>query len=147
MRPFPGKNLIEKRRIFNYRLCRARRVIENSFGILAARWRVLNNRMYCDPKNAEKIVLATVALHNFIKSDEENGALYCPPKFTDWEDENGEVRQGEWRYEVETPMSRFRIGANNSSRSVFALRDSLADYFIREGTVPFQWNMIQIPSH
>lgn len=68
MRPYSGQHLEAKKRIFNYRLSRARRIIENTFGILVSRWRVFRKPISMNPKTVDKIVMATICLHNFLKT-------------------------------------------------------------------------------
>lgn len=141
MRPYPGKALSEYKEIFNYRLSRARRIIENSFGILVSRWRILKNTLNLYPENAERVVLATVALHNFIKlNGTEN--RYIPPNFVDREDSDHAIHKGEWRQEVEN-LPPARLGSNNSTRAAFNQRDDLANYFVNVGAVPFQYRVIR----
>jgi len=57
MRPYPGKGLDVSKRIFNYRLSRARRCIENAFGILTSRWRIFRRAIAAEPKQVENIIL------------------------------------------------------------------------------------------
>ena len=65
LRPYSGKNnLTDEQSIFNYRLSRASRVIENSFGILASQWRVYRKPIISSVETAMKIVQGTQAVIN-----------------------------------------------------------------------------------
>ena len=52
------RNLTEEERIFNYMLSRARRVVENAFGILAMRFHCMLGCLNQCPDTVDSIVLA-----------------------------------------------------------------------------------------
>ena len=56
IRPYARKNLDVKKRVFNYRLSRARRFVECSFGILANKWRVFHTSIQLEHDFVEDIV-------------------------------------------------------------------------------------------
>ncbi|KAF2886843.1 hypothetical protein ILUMI_19332 [Ignelater luminosus] len=66
LKPFPFRNITWEQRIFNYRLSRARRVVENAFGILTNRFRIFLTTISLNPDKVRLIVLTCVALHNYL---------------------------------------------------------------------------------
>ena len=129
MRPYPRKNLTQAQSIYNYRLSRARRVIENSFGILAARWRIFCRPIIADPERVVTYTKAAIALHNYLRTYES--CVYCPPGFVDGEDGSGNLIQGSWREEDSSralvPLRH--VGGNRYSVTAYAVRDIFRDYF------------------
>jgi hypothetical protein len=67
LKPFSPKQLTNERRVFNYRLSRARRVIENTFGIMASRFRVFRTEINLKLGRIETVVLSCCVLHNFLR--------------------------------------------------------------------------------
>ena len=58
--------LTTKKRIYNYRLSHARRVVENAPGILAHRFRVLMTPINLAPEKVEIIVFTRCVLHKYL---------------------------------------------------------------------------------
>ncbi|XP_077279076.1 uncharacterized protein LOC143906704 [Temnothorax americanus] len=96
MRPYPGRNISPEKRVFNYRLSRARRVVENAFGIMTARWRIYHKPMNTSLATTESIVQATVCLHNFMMTRD----CYCNNNFADHMDCHGIIANGAWRENI-----------------------------------------------
>ena len=71
MRPHPGKMLDEDQSVCNYRQSRPRRVIENTFGILVARWRIFNTLINASVEIVAKYVMLAVVLQNYSRQTEK----------------------------------------------------------------------------
>jgi hypothetical protein len=52
---------------FNHAHSRVRNVIERSFGVLKMKWRILLNMQKFPEKKQTRIIVACMALHNFIR--------------------------------------------------------------------------------
>jgi len=63
---FARKDLSCEERVFNYRLSRARRSVVCAFGILTAKWRLLNKVIETNVNIAEKIMRCICLLLNII---------------------------------------------------------------------------------
>jgi len=74
MKPYSSKNLNYNQKILNYRLSRARRIVESAFGIYSNKWRIFQTAISMLPETADLIVTASVCLHNYVlKEEQRNG--------------------------------------------------------------------------
>ncbi|XP_056424381.1 uncharacterized protein LOC130363079 [Hyla sarda] len=123
LKPYSGRRLNPQRRIFNYRLTRARRYVECSFGILTNKWRILTTSIQVKPESVDKIIKACVVLHNFLINMEPSG-----------------IPTMEEICEFNLPgMEPCPI---RSTMSIMHIRDKFSNYFNSEqGALPWQDDM------
>lgn len=121
MRPYPNKTLDIEKRTFNYRLSRARRYVECTFGILSNKWRVLHTAILVNPDFATEIVKTTCVLHNFVR---RRDGLNC----------NDELLTSDLPTLPNCNTSR----ASNAINT----RDLFKKYFMEEGKLEWQHNFI-----
>lgn len=137
LRPYTASALNHQQRIYNYRLSRARRVVENAFGLLTAVWRVYTNPIAIKVENASKIVLATCLLHNLLRAKREM------METVDGENTaSGKVLPGSWR-NIQSTFTEVRQASSNfSSQSANSIRETYCEYFNTTGTVDWQERFI-----
>lgn len=142
MKPYSSKGLTAEEQIFNYRLSRARRCIENCFGILCSKWLCLKKTLFCGPSRAQKIIAACCLLHNFLLSSSETS--YCPSNYNDRFDDQGNVVEGEWRTTIsgmENSMFHSSIPTHFGRRTDYGkfVRNKLKQYVNSViGALPWQ---------
>lgn len=135
MKPYSREALNNDRRIFNYRLSRARRVVENTFGILASRFRIFHTAMNFDVDKIETIVLASCALHNYLIKKSHS---YIFPESLDRENiADGTVDLGE-RCDPSQLYNLQRRSGGQILQSAKIVRKKFEQYFVGDGVVPWQ---------
>jgi hypothetical protein len=131
-KPYGGRSLTREQRIFNYRLSRARRVVENAFGILASRFRCLHTAMPQSPARVTTIVMACCTLHNLLRV--RNHAVQ--PGYTDGDGPMGELLPGSWRADQQLDSGPpHKTTDTNRGKQV---REYLTQYFNGEGALTWQ---------
>ena len=139
--------------VFNYRLSRARRIIENAFGILCKRWRIFRRVISAKPDNAVRIVKAACVLHNYLQQNDNNAAVqerqYCPPGYVDTYDSDGVLIPGKWREDgvsvgfVVGSSQRPNGTSNKHSRAAAEVRNAFANYFVSSvGEIEWQYRRV-----
>lgn len=136
MKPFSRKNLTREQAIFNYRLSRARRIVENAFGILASRFRILLREINLSPEKASLIVLACTHLHNFLRMKKDD--LYNLGGFEVENTTTGEIINADWHSDGPLlPLQQ--LPGRNTPVSSKQVRLNFSHYFNSEqGAVSWQ---------
>ena len=98
--------------------------------------------------DAKAIILATLALHIWLRSDTVGQAMYTSANSVDHEDIlSGRVQPGDWRNNnVCTGVVRLaNQGGNHHHVGALVLRNTLCTYFNGVGAVPWRDKMVRVP--
>ena len=135
MKPYPFRDQSDSQRIFSYRLSRARRTVENAFGILANKFRVLLSPINLHPKKVEVVILSCLALHNLLRRTCPDYAMNVDAE----KPEEGVVIPGDWRSTGQ--LVGLERHGRNMPVDAKIIREKFTDYFMNEGAVPWQHDM------
>jgi hypothetical protein len=145
MKPYPGKKLTEQQAIYNYRLSRARRTIENTFGIMSARWRIFRRPINANLDLIDSIVKACVVLHNYLLLTDN--AKYLPTGFADSFTNSGQLVEGGWRSTENSGTAIDQLahqGSHNMGNNAKLVREKFCAYVNSlQGSVPWQTDYVR----
>ena len=132
MKPYGRRMLTREERITNYRISRGRRVVENAFGILVSRFRVMLTTIELPPETVREVIFTCVVLHNILRSQ--------------YQGQHGGQQPGD---DDDVPGDCRLIGGaagggpnRKPAREARRQRDKLKDYFNNEGAVASQHGRI-----
>lgn len=128
LKPYPRNQSLHDRSkaVFNYRLSRARRIVENAFGIMSHSFRILFTPIHLNVDILEDLITVTCILHNLMIDErgtqEETSDL--PPSHWESIDEHHEIDN--------------EIDSNPNEEMKYVVRNRYKEYFNTIGSVPWQ---------
>ena len=136
--------LTQSQLIFNYRLSRARRVVENTFGILVSKFRIFGKLIPLSVNTTKQVVKTICVLHNWLQKTASREAPYVQRDLVSVESWNdGRIIPGRVAdYAHEGLLDLPPAGHRNHGRASGEVRRAYAGRFITTDSVPWQWNMI-----
>lgn len=129
MKPFPRPQSLQdiEKAIYNYRLSRARRIVENAFGILCARFRLFYSPINAKPETIDNIITATCILHNIMSNARGSSTQRL----------NGVQQQF-----MDEQFPSISAGGGRSDLAAQTIRDKFKVFFNGVGAVSWQRNQI-----
>jgi hypothetical protein len=121
------------KRVYNYRLSRARRRVKNAFRLLRSVFRVFQAPIQLNMDTAEDVILACFHVHNFLHRSSKSSQLYCPTGTFD-SDVEGRLINGRWRRETVNDTGTGCLGkvGKNAKRETKSTRESFMQYFMSD---------------
>ncbi|CAK1582010.1 unnamed protein product [Parnassius mnemosyne] len=119
MKPYPQYACNNEQKTFNYRLSRARSVVECAFGILRTKFGVFQKNINFEPSKAALIVATSCYLHNYLIKTSRKQYLTSSWKV--------ETQSSEQLLDLEPTNNR------NPSRDAKMIRQKFCHYFNNEG--------------
>lgn len=138
-KPHSTKRLKIEERVFNYRLSRARRCVENAFGILANRFGILLTTMQHRPATVRLITMTCCILHNLMRIRYPR----LQNNVADREANNGNLVPGAWR-EDRNMEDCENVRAPNVDHAAGKRIRNIYTHWVNSpaGSVPWQLDMI-----
>lgn len=114
MKPYPFRTTFnEKEKIYNYRLSKCRRVVENAFGHLKGRFRRIGKGIDNDIDNASLTIKCFCVLHNFLN------------------DENDHINQKWYHEEISTRQPDHSSTINDHEPSAEEVRKAIMEHLCK----------------
>lgn len=122
VKSYSSRALNYQKRIFNYKLSRARRYVECAFGILTAKWHIFTTTIQQHAEAVDEVIKDCIVLHNFVLDKE-------PLQIEE--------------HDMQDTLPSIAMTSVRSTRAVNQMQDQSAEYFIsRSVWLEWQDNMV-----